>query len=277
MTIAHDETFAINRARWDEVVAIHVASPFYRVKEFLAGEDILLPIERAEIGDIAGKSLVHLQCHFGLDTLALARRGATVTGLDFSSNAIAAAREIATRAGIDARFVEGNLYDAPNLIAERFDRAYVSWGAIGWLPDIKGWARVVAEMLKPGGELYLLEGHPFALALDQPDRETGGTGPLRPTFNYFGGGAPLVFEEDTTYTGEATKLANTKTHVFSHGIGEILSALLEAGLSLTYFKEHDSVAWSLWGMMLEGPDRMYRLPEGHPNLPVSFSLKARKV
>ena len=272
----HDETFALNKARWDEVVSIHVASPFYRVQEFLAGEDILLPIERAEIGDLAGKSLVHLQCHFGLDTLALARRGAKVTGLDFSQNAIAAARDLAARAGIDARFVEGNLYDAPHLIAERFDRAYVSWGAINWLPDIRGWARVVAEMLKPGGELYLLEGHPFALTLDQPDRDTGGTGPLRPTFNYFGGGAPLVFETATTYTGEATTLANTKTHEFAHGIGEILSALMEAGLTLTYFKEHDSLAWALWSMMQEGPDRMYRLPAGHPNLPLSFSLKARK-
>ncbi len=274
---SHDETFAINRARWEEVVSIHVASPFYRVNEFLAGEDILLPIESAEIGDIRGKSLIHLQCHFGLDTLALARRGAQVTGLDFSHNAILAARDLAARAGIDARFVEGNLYDAPSLIADRFDRAYVSWGAIIWLPDIKGWARIVAEMLKPGGELYLLEGHPFALTLDQPDRETGGTGPLRPTFNYFSSGVPLVFEADTTYTGEATKLANTRSHEFSHGIGEVLSALLEAGLTLTYFKEHDSLAWSLWGMMREGPDRMFRLPEGHPNLPLSFSLKARKA
>ena len=121
--MSHQETFAINQARWDEVVAIHVASPFYRVKEFLAGEDILLPIEAAEVGDLRGKSLIHLQCHFGLDTLALTRRGAQVTGLDFSKNAIAAARDLAAQAGIAANFVEGNLYDAPALITERFDGA----------------------------------------------------------------------------------------------------------------------------------------------------------
>ena len=274
------ESFAVNHARWQEVVAIHAASPFYRVQEFLAGEDILLPIEAAEIGDLTGKSLVHLQCHFGLDTLCLARRGAKVTGLDFSQNAIAAARDLAAQASIEATFVEGNLYDAPRLIAERFDRAYVSWGAINWLPDIKGWANVVAEMLKPGGELYLLEGHPFALTLDQPGREESvdvTQQPLHPTFNYFNGASPFVFEADTTYTGEDKKLTNTRTHEFSHGIGEIITSLLDSGLTLTHFKEHDSLAWALWGVMKEGPDRMYRLPVGHSNLPLSFSLKAKKT
>jgi SAM-dependent methyltransferase len=278
-TTTHAETFAVNHARWEEVVSIHVASPFYRVKEFLAGEDILLPIESSEIGNLAGLSLIHLQCHFGLDTLCLARRGAKVTGLDFSQNAIAAARSLAAEAGIEAVFVEGNLYDAPRLIAERFDRAYVSWGAIIWLPDIKGWARVVAAMLKPGGELYLLEGHPFALTLDQPNGDKSvecAERPLHPTFDYFHGAKPFIFEADTTYTGEETKLIHTRTHEFSHGVGEIITALLEAGLTLTYFREHDSLAWSLWGIMEEGTDRMYRLPAGHPALPLSVSLKARK-
>lgn len=279
MTTDLRETFNVNKARWEEVVSIHVASPFYRVKEFLAGEDILLPIQSQEIGDVAGLSLVHLQCHFGLDTLCLARRGAMVTGLDFSRNAIDAARDLATHAGIKATFVEGNLYDAPRLVADRFDRAYVSWGAINWLPDIRGWARVVSEMLKPGGELYLLEGHPFALTLDQPNRDKSidlGERPLQPAFNYFNGAKPFLFDAETTYTGEDTKLVHTRTHEFSHGIAEIIAALLDAGLTLTYFKEHDSLAWPLWGTMREGPDRMYRLPEGHPNLPLSFSLKAGK-
>ncbi len=270
----NQDTFAVNMARWNEVVAIHVASPFYRVKEFLAGEDILLPIESAEIGDLKGKSLIHLQCHFGLDTLCLARRSARVTGLDFSRNAVTAARDFAAQASIDACFVEGNVYDAPKLIAERFDQVYVSWGAINWLPDIKGWAKVVAEMLKPGGELYLLEGHPFALCLDKPNADPS---TLKPTYNYFNDVKLLVFESDTTYSGEDTKLANTLTHEFFHGIGEIITALFEAGLTLTYFKEHDSLAWRLWEMMTEGKDLMFRLPDDHSNLPLSFSLKARKI
>lgn len=285
--MSHQETFAINQARWDEVVPIHAASPFYRVREFLAGEDILLPIEAREVGDLRGKSLVHLQCHFGLDTLCLARRGAQVTGLDFAPNAIATARELAREAGINARFVEGNLYDAPSLIGDRFDRAYVTWGAINWLPDIKGWAKVVAAMLKPGGELYLLEGHPFAFTLDQvadgvsaADAVKSGaqdaSAPLRPTFPYFSDGTPLQFETDETYTGDGIKIANTRTHEFVHGIGEILGALLEAGLTLTYFTEHDSLAWAMWPKMVEGVDRMFRMPAGEPSLPLSFSVKARK-
>lgn len=285
--LTHDESFALNQARWDEVVAIHVASPFYRVKEFLAGEDILLPIESREVGDLRGKSLIHLQCHFGLDTLALARRGAQVTGLDFSGKAVAAARDLAREAGIDARFVEGNLYDAPSLIAERFDRAYVSWGAINWLPDIRGWARVVATMLKPGGELYLLEGHPFALTLDQLGEATIGadgaigqsdpTAPLRPAFPYFrSAGEPLVFDTAETYTGDGGTLANTRTHEFVHGIADILTALIEAGLAITMFHEHDACAWAMWPLLVEDADGMYRLPEGAANLPLSFSVKARK-
>lgn len=275
------ETFAINKARWDEVVPIHVASSDYRVGPFLAGQETLLPIEAREIGDVAGKSLVHLQCHFGLDTLNLARRGAHVTGYDFSAPALAAARDLAAKAGLAAGFIEGNLYEAPQRIAERFDLAYVTWGAINWLPDIKGWAKVVAEMLKPGGELYLLEAHPFAFSLDQPllggiygDQDANA--PLRPTFPYFGGTEPLIFESDITYTGDADKLHNTRTHEFLHSLSDIIGGLIEAGLTLTYFQEHDSVAWAMWPMMVEGPDRMYRLPKGEPSLPLSFSLRARK-
>lgn len=284
---AHGDSFALNQARWNEVVAIHIASPFYKVKEFLAGEDILCPIEAAEIGDLQGKSLIHLQCHFGLDTLALARRGAQVTGLDFSAAAIAAARDLAAEAGIDARFVEGNLYDAPSLITDRFDRAYVTWGAINWLPDIRGWARVVAEMLKPGGELYLLEGHPFAITLDQIGTgsvhadgaigEQDPSAPLRPAYPYFQDASkPLVFEMEQTYTGDGPALKNTRTHEFVHGIGDILTGLIEAGLTITQYREHDRLAWQMWPLMVEDGERMYRMPDGLPSLPLSFSLKARK-
>jgi len=283
----HDESFAINQARWDEVVAIHVASPFYRVKEFLAGADILLPIEAGEIGDLRGRTLLHLQCHFGLDTLALARRGAQVTGLDFSGKAIAAARDLARQAAIEANFVEGNVYDAAELIKARFDLVYVSWGAINWLPDIKAWARVVAAMLKPGGQLYLLEGHPFALTLDQLGAETVGadgaiglsdpSAPLRPAYPYFRGiGMPLIFETPQTYTGDGPALKHTRTHEFVHSITDILTGLIEAGLTLTMYHEHDACAWAMWPLLVEGEDRLYRMPAGAASLPLSFSLRARK-
>ena len=163
MTDSFEKSFAINKARWGEVVEVHARAPFYRVAEFLRGEDVLYPIESEEIGPLAGKRLLHLQCHLGLDTLCLARRGAIATGLDFSPEAIAKAEALAGEANVPARFVEGNVYDTPRLITERFDVVYSTWGTICWLPDIARWAKVVAEMLAPGGFLYLLEGHPFAI------------------------------------------------------------------------------------------------------------------
>jgi SAM-dependent methyltransferase len=268
----HQATYELNRRFWDEVVAIHVVSPFYRAKQFLTGADILAPIESAEIGEVRGKSLIHLQCHFGLDTLSLARRGAKVTGLDFSPKAIAAARELAIHAEIDARFVESNLYDAPSAISQRFDIAYVTWGALNWLPDIKGWARVVATMLKPGGMLYLLEGHPAVLNLDQADKDA----PLTPKFPYFRGPEPTVEEGDTTYTGDPQKLVNTKTHEWTHPLSAVLTALIDAGMRLDYFAEHDSLAWQLWPCLEPDGQGMYRLPAAYPSLPLSYSLKATK-
>ena len=165
--MSNAESFATNHAWWNGVVETHVKSPSYLTRAFRDGGDTLHPIESEEIGDVRGQSLVHLQCHFGLDTLSLARRGATVTGLDFSANALAQARALAKEAGIDARFIESNVYDAPAALGDTYDIAYVTWGAINWLPDLHRWARVVAAVLKPGGFLYLVEGHPYALVLDQ--------------------------------------------------------------------------------------------------------------
>ena len=266
------DSFAINKARWDEVVEIHARAPFYRVEEFLRGEDVRYPIEKRELGSVAGRRLLHLQCHFGLDTLCLARLGANVTGLDFAPSAIGKARALATQAGIEARFVEGNVYDAPQLIGERFELVYVTWGAICWLPDIRGWARVVAEMLEPGGFLYLLEGHPYALALDQATAEA----PLQSTFHYFQGSAPLIFREEATYADPASRVVNRESHEWNHPLSAILNALGAAGLRLDWLHEHDCIAWQLYKCLEEGEDRMFRLPANRPSLPLSFSLKATR-
>ena len=267
------DSFEINKARWNEVVDIHIRSPFYRVREFLRGEDVLLPIESREIGPIDGRRLLHLQCHFGLDTLCLSRRGAIATGLDFSPAAIQRAQELARQAALRARFVEGNVYDAPSLIGQRFEIVYVSWGAIWWLPDIERWAKVVAEMLDPGGFLYLLEGHPFALALDQDAAD----GPIAPTFDYFQGPEPLVFHEEGTYADEQARIRNTESHAWNHAFGRILNALIQAGLALEWVHEHEIIAWRLFKSLEEMPNRMFRMPGGRPRLPLSFSLKARRA
>src|SRR4051794_2410103 len=185
-----EEGVALNRAHWDELVDAHVRSAFYNVAGFRRGETDLTPIEAAEIGDIAGLRVAHLQCHFGMDTMYLARRGARVTGLDFSANAVAAARTLAAETGSTAEFVEGNVYDAPRLLGEGLhDLVFTSWGTIIWLPDIVRWAQVVATLLKPGGRLYFLDGHPAVRSLDQ----AGAEAPILPAYSYFRD-TPLVFE-----------------------------------------------------------------------------------
>jgi SAM-dependent methyltransferase len=265
--------FDANQRRWDESVNIHVSSTTgaYRLAEFRAGADILGPIEAAEVGDVAGKHLLHLQCHFGLDTLSLARRGATVTGLDFSPKAIAAARSLSEETGVPGSFVEGNVYDAPSMIDGKFDVVYVTWGAINWLPDIARWAGIVAHFLKPGGYLYNLEGHPAAQMLDH-----GKDGRLVPTYPYFQGAEPLIFDEEMTYTGDSTKLRNARSYEWIHALSAIINALIDAGLRLDFLNEHDRLAWKLFNNMQDAGDGMFALPPDIPTLPLAYSLKASK-
>jgi SAM-dependent methyltransferase len=266
----------INRANWNDRAAIHYKDEAggYRVKEFLAGADNLHGIEDSEIGDVKGKRIAHLQCHFGIDTLCLARRGASCVGLDFSPVAIAAARDLQKQTLLDATFVEGNVYDGRALIEGRFDMVYVTWGAIGWLPDIASWARVVASLLKPGGTLYLLEGHPSLMALNEktPNLEHGFDW-RTPT------AAPIIEDEAATYTGDTTPLKATTTHTWIHPLSDIINAVIAAGLRLDYLNEHEELAWQFSEIMLpkEGKRRMWVLPAGFPRLPLAFSLKATKV
>jgi SAM-dependent methyltransferase len=268
-----DNFFEINRRNWEDRVPIHLRSgATYRVDAFLAGADNLHAIEAAEIGDVHGRRLLHLQCHFGLDTLRLARRGADAAGLDFSPRAIAAARELAGRAGIAARFVEGNVYDAAVLTPGPFDIAYTTWGTICWLPDIARWAKIVAAVLAPGGFLYFADCHPAAQMLEQVDGRLVATYPWRTAAD-----APLMFEDSTTYTEDPTPLANPRTCVWIHPLSDIVSALQDAGLSIDMLHEHERLPWKLFPMMVEAGDGLHRLPPGIASVPLALSLKARKA
>lgn len=262
-----------NRANWDERADVHIndRTGTYGIEPFLAGEDILCPIEAAEIGDIAGLDLLHLQCHIGLDTLCLARRGARVTGLDFSENALRHAAGLAVRAGLEARFVLGDVYEAPERVGGRFDMVYTTWGTICWLPDIGRWGATVAAMLKPGGRLYFADTHPMI----QPLEEVGGQ--LVPTFGYrTPTGLPLAFTANQTYTGDTRQFLNTENFEWVHPLSDILMALIDNGLAIERIAEHDALPWQMFPMMVKGPDRMWRLPAGHPRLPLSISIGAVK-
>ena len=266
---------SLNRANWDERVPVHLAAPIYS-RSLATGEARLNAIEEAELGPVDGLRLLHLQCHFGRDTLMLAQRGADVVGLDFSPPAIAAARALADELGLAgrARFVESDLYDAAAAIGEpaAFDRVYVTWGAINWLPDIAGWARVVAHFLKPGGSLYLAEGHPAAMVLDDttplPD---GMPGFFAPYFH----SEPLVLDEEKDYANPDARLANSTTCQWIHPLSGIVTSLIDAGLRLDWLREHPAITWRMFGCLVEGEDGLYRWPD-KPWLPLAFSLWATK-
>jgi SAM-dependent methyltransferase len=267
------EWMPANRRNWDERAAIHVENRtgFYSIDRLKAGEDILHAIEAAEIGDVTGKRLIHLQCHIGLDTLCLARRGAVATGLDFSPTAIAAARALASELAIPAEFVESDVYAARERLTGTFDIAFVTWGTICWLPDIRRWARVVAGVLSVGGVLYLADAHPSALALEEID------GRILPHYPWrVPAEAPLKFEDAQTYTGDPTELVQKRNYEWIHPLSDIVTGLIEAGLELEFLHEHEQLPWKLFPSMVSDGDRLFRLSADAVPIPLSFSLKARK-
>ncbi len=262
-----DSAIAANRRAWDALVPVHLASDFYDVEGFLAGRDPIPAFERAEVGEVAGLELLHLQCHFGLDTLAWARSGARVTGLDFSPAAVAQARRLADRAGIDARFVEADVHDAPAALGHaRYDLVYVNVGALCWLPRIERWADVVAALVRPGGRLYVRDVHPMLMALEV--RESG----LAVAHPYFEDGAPV---EETSASYADPSSAPRTTVTWNRGLGEIVQSLLDRGFSLELLREHRVADWQALPMAELGPDRLYRLPaELRDRVPLTFSLRA---
>ena len=262
-----------NRASWDERADIHIEdlTGSYGIERFLAGEDVLFPIEAAEIGDVAGLRVLHLQCHIGLDTLCLARRGADVTGLDFSASALRHARDLAEKTGLPARFVLGGVYDAPALCSTDFDLVYTTWGTINWLPDIRGWGKVVATVLKPGGSLYFADDHPSFALMEEADRR-----PV-PTLNWRTPSTlPLESAASETHTGDPRPLVNRRNFEWIHPLSDILMALIDHGLAIERISEHEALPWRMLPVMEKGPDRLYRLPPGLPRMPLAVSIRARK-
>jgi SAM-dependent methyltransferase len=265
---------AANRRNWDERVPIHRrdCSGFYGVERFLAGEKHLLAIEWGELEDIAGKRLIHLQCHFGLDTLVLARHGAVVTGLDFSPAAIDEARLLTEQTGLHAEFFCANVYDAREALTGDFDIAYVTWGTICWLPDLMGWARTIASLLAPGGYLYFADAHPNMLILEERDGRLVHEFPLDTPAD-----RPLVFDQAHTYNEDPTSLAATRTFEWIHSLSRILGALLDAGLTLDFLHEHPGLPWPPFPMCVRGKDGLWHLPDRIPAFPLAVSLRARKA
>ncbi|HXQ90669.1 MAG TPA: class I SAM-dependent methyltransferase [Acidimicrobiales bacterium] len=268
----HDEAVAQNRASWDERVPIHVASEFYDVEGWLREGRGPRPEESAALGDVSGLDLVHLQCHFGLDTLAWARVGARVTGLDFSGPAIDQARALARRAGLQDRatFVCADVYDAVEALEHAtYDVVYVSLGALSWLPSVDRWAHVVASLLRPGGRLFLHDVHPLSNALSHDG--------LVVEHTYFEEEDPVVDDSDVTYTDGTYSLSVQRTYSWNHSLGEIVSAVVGRGLVLERLEEHDWTSFARFTWLVRDADQHFSLPATKPRVPLSFSLRARRL
>jgi len=264
----------INRRNWDERAKIHArdTTGFYGLDRVLSGEGRLGPIESAELGDVSQKRVLHLQCHIGTGTLQLVRCGAIVTGLDFSAEAIRVARRLATDAGLKADFVEGRVDEAPRLAPGPFDLVYVTWGTICWLPDLKIWANAIATVLVPEGELYFADAHPSFMLMEERE------GKLEPTYDFLTpADRPLQFTNETTYTGDPTVMTHQATREWIHSLSAIIGALVDAGLAITMFREHEVLPWQGLKCLVPATDRLWRLPDGHVHVPLSFSLRARKI
>jgi SAM-dependent methyltransferase len=264
----HRAGIAANQARWDEAAPLHAASATYDLDGFRAGDDRIRPFEHDDLGPVAGLDLLHLQCHIGTDTLSWARHGAHVSGLDFSPNAIEIARALARDCGIDATFWCADVYDAADAVdGKTFDIVYTGIGALGWLPDLDPWAKVVADLLRPGGVLYLVEIHPIVPGVIDDGRTL-----CQDIFE-----ADLVVwdERGGTYAAPGADMEHTASYERVHAISDVISAVLDAGLTLELFHEQ-SYTNAEWPWAERGADGFYRLPAGWPRFPLTYSLRARR-
>lgn len=263
-----------NRKNWNDRVPVHLEAWGYSMAKFVEDPNYIadgVEIQRSELGSVEGKSLLHLQCQLGTDALSWARLGASVTGMDFSERAIAAAKKLFEDCNTPGRFFVAELYESRSVLNEQFDIVYTGGGALIWLPDIKGWAKVMSAFLKPGGTFYINDFHPVMLSLDLGRDD----GLLSITRNYFETDEPESIDEATSYAGSGV-ISNTRHFNWNHGIGEITTALIDAGLRIEFVREFQFVGYQ--GVpALEKPDEdWWRLPDHRERLPLAFSIRAVK-
>ena len=266
-----DDYFQANRELWDQWTGQHEQSSFYDVAGFKAGKERLNSIELTELGDVHGKTLLHLQCHFGLDTLAWARHGAAVTGVDFSEPAIALAQSLSRELNIPAQFYCSDISRLPDHLSGEFDIIFTSYGVLHWLNDLRRWAEVIAYFLKPGGIFYIVEDHPFMRVFDAGDEQH-----LRAAFPYFFTETPDKLENMSSYASDG-QAQTTTFYNWNHSLSEVINTLLEAGLQLEFLHEFPFASRSKFPGMVEGEDKWWRFTDQrHEMVPMLFSLQARK-
>lgn len=262
--------FQTNIEDWDQKTEIHQDASFYDLDGFKKGKDRLRSIELEELGDISGRTLLHLQCHFGMDSMAWARRGAIVTGIDFSPKAIALAHSLSAELNIPATFVCANVYDLPDVLDGQFDIVFTSYGVLHYLPDLRRWSQIIAHFLKPGGIFYIVEDHPmFRVFRAKPD------GSFQAERPYFYNPEPEKYEGKISYAVDIEGKTTTQ-YIWNHHMGEILNSLIQAGLQIEFLHEFPFAARAKFPHMVQDDDGWWRLPERHGTIPFLFSLQARK-
>ena len=263
-----DRQLQVNRRNWNERTPVHAASDFYDVEGFKAGRITLRDLERGEVGEVSGKTLLHLQCHFGLDTMSWARLGAKPTGVDFSDAAIDLAQSLNDESGLGVRFIHSNIYDLPDVLDEQFDIVFTSYGVLCWLPDLDRWARVVSNHLKPGGVFYIAEFHPLMGTFEQSE-----AGKIRPAWSYFEN--EFFFEgNERSYAG--TDPIESPNYEWGHSLGEIVTALTGAGLVIEFLHEFPFICYQAFPVMEKSEDGWWRFPDHNDSIPQTFSIRATK-
>ena len=263
----YDVYFETNRSLWNKKTPVHVASEFYNMPAFLAGQTSLNQIELSELGDVAGKSILHLQCHFGQDSLSWARMGAHVTGIDISDEAIAEAQKLNEQLGLNAKFVRSNLYDLKENLQGQFDIVFTSYGTIGWLPDLDKWADIIDHFLKPGGTFYIAEFHPVLWMYNDSFTKI--------EYAYHNTYEPIVTETTGTYADRDAAISQ-KEYGWNHGLGEVVTALTRRGICPEFLHEFPYSPYNCFANMVQGPDGNWRIKGLEDKLPMIYSIKATK-
>lgn len=268
MKAKNKKHFEVNKDTWDKKVSVHTKSDFYNVEGFKKGETSLNADELKEVGDVKGKSLLHLQCHFGLDTMSWSRLGAKCTGIDLSSEGIKVARELNNELGLDTSFIESNVYDVPSKVDGTFDVVFTSYGVVGWLPDLKTWGEIIANKLKKGGVFYMIEFHPIVWMFDFLQS------PPKLAYPYLN--KEVVYEEyKGTYTNNDADIVS-KEYVWNHGLGEVVTALINAGLEVEFLHEFEESPYDCFPEMKATKEGKFVLKESEGMFPLLYSIRAIK-
>ncbi len=255
-----------NRIHWDELAAVHAKS--YDYTALINGGHVMDSIQVSEIGTVKNRSMLHLQCHIGTDTLSWARLGADVTGVDISPASLNVAEKLAIEAGLKARFIESSIYDLPSKLDETFDIVYTSIGVLCWLSDLKEWAAIIRKYLKPGGKFYLMESHPFIHVFDDESEE------MILRYPYFNGDGPIAWPADYPDYSDSDYIVQSPSWEWNWTMSDILNALIENDLTIEFLHEHSVIPWKALPCMIKCEDGFWRLPERIASLPLVFSIKA---